>query len=86
MELKHRSFRVTDETVATIKTKAAQANAPIYVMLAAAIDCFDPIGNSEHADFLVKARMNFDALDIAAQIDNMSPEIRAALLKKLKAK
>ena len=86
MELKNRSFRVADETVNFIKDQSDKTDTPMYIILAAAAEWFNPAGDKAHAECLAQTKMKFEAQDIAAQIDNMSPEIRAALLKKLKAK
>jgi hypothetical protein len=86
MELKNRSFRIADETADFIKAQSDATGAPMYVILAAAAEWFNPAGNPDHAESLAKTRMKFNARDIAAQIQEMSPEIRAALIKQLKAK
>lgn len=86
MELKNRSFRVSDATVERIQKLADDADAPMYVVLAAAVDYFDPVENEEHRQALEDTVLKFKADDLAAQIDSMSPEMKQALLKKLKAK
>lgn len=84
MELKNRSFRVTDETVDRLKSVADEVGDKMYVVLAAAIHHFDPVKNSEHAAVLARTRLTFEASDIAALIDAMPPEMKEALINKLK--
>lgn len=86
MELKNRSFRVTDETADRLKEQAAATGHSMYVVLCAAVDAFDPVNNEDHAEYLKQTQLKFDAGDVVKMIDNMPADMRAQIMKKLKSK
>lgn len=83
MALKNRSFRVKDETVERVKQQSEKLVVPMYVVMAAAIEFFDPVNNKEHKEFLRAFHVEFDAGDLIEMAQKLTPAQREALIKKL---
>lgn len=83
MELKPRSFRVTDETVDRIKLASEQTGRPMHRILAAAVSFFDPAENIEHMRYLLQYESETTAGQLASKISDLLPGERDKLLEML---